>query len=162
MQIRKAQVSDLEAINSIINWHSENGYSTFLMPTSLKEREDWFKKFDSPIHIAIVAENEGRVVGFASSFPYRGGGVFKDTIETSIYLSPEATGRGLGSRLYKELFDQIQGKGVHRVVVGVAIPNEASVALHRKFGFEDIGVFDEYAFYKGEYRSSLWMQKKMN
>lgn len=51
---------------------------------------------------------------------------------------------------------------MHRVVVGIALPNEASVRLHRKFGFEDIGVFDEYAFYKGQYRSSLWMQKRMD
>lgn len=88
-------------------------------------------------------------------------GVFADTLETSIYLRPNMTGRGLGSKLYGELFQRLEDKGVHRIVVGIALPNEGSVALHRKFHFEEIGVFDEYAFYKGAYRSSLWMQKKM-
>ena len=66
------------------------------------------------------------------------------------------------STLYSSLFQQLEGTGVHRIVVGIALPNDPSVALHKKCGFEEIGVFDEYAFYKGAYRSSLWMQKKMD
>lgn len=68
---------------------------------------------------------------------------------------------GLGSKLYHALFESLEGKDVHRVVVGIGLPNEGSVAIHKKFGFEVIGIFDEYAYYKGAYRSSIWMQKKM-
>lgn len=161
MTIREAQEKDLEQINGIYNWHTENGFSTFSDVTTLAERKEWFKRFDSPKHFALVAEENDRVLGVTCGFAYRGGGVFANTIETSIYLHPDQMGRGLGSKLYRELFQRLEGRGVHRVVVGIALPNAGSVAIHKKFGFEEIGVFDQYAFYKGEYRSSIWMQKRM-
>lgn len=162
MLIRAIEEKDLEQINEIYNWHSENGFSTFGEVESLEKRKEWFRRFDSPKHIALVSEIDGQITGVACSFAYRGGGVFENTIETSIYLHPDWMGKGLGSKLYQKLFDSIKGKGVHRVVVGIALPNDSSVSIHRKFGFEEIGVFDEYAYYKGQYRSSIWMQKKMN
>ena len=161
MKIRPVEEKDLEQINEIYNWHSENGFSTFCDPEPLSKRHEWFRRFDSPRHIALISEENGRVTGVTCSFAYRGGGVFKDTVETSIYLHPDSMGKGLGSKLYSELFNRLEGTGIHRVVVGIAIPNEGSVGIHRKFGFDEIGTFDEYAFYKGEYRSSVWMQKRM-
>lgn len=161
MLIRKAEETDLPQINDLFNWHSENGFSTFSETTTLNQRNEWFKRFDSTKHLALVAEDGEKISGIACSFAYRGGGVFKDTIETSIYLHPNSMGQGLGSKLYDALFNSLKGANVHRVVVGIALPNEGSIRIHRKFGFEDIGVFDEYAYYKGEYRSSLWMQKKL-
>jgi len=50
---------------------------------------------------------------------------------------------------------------VHLAVAGIALPNDASVALHRKFGFSDVGIFDEYAMKHGAYISSLWMQRRL-
>lgn len=161
MRIREAKKCDLREINDIYNWHTENGFSTFGEIVSLEEREEWFKKFDSLKYIALVAEVENEVVGVSCSFSYRGGGVFNNTIETSIYLAPHWIGKGLGSMLYSELFSRLEDTDAHRIVVGIALPNDGSIAIHKKFGFEEIGVFDEYAFYKGEYRSSIWLQKKL-
>lgn len=160
--IRRAEHKDLEQINDIYNWHSQNGFATFMEVVPLSARDEWFQRFDGPKHIALVAEVDGDICGVACSFAYRGGGVFENTIETSVYLHPEWMGKGLGTQLYKELFDRLEVQGVHRAVVGIAMPNDGSVALHKKFGFEIIGTFDEYAFYKGKYRSSVWMQKRMN
>lgn len=162
MKIREVHNNDLSQINDIYNWHTRNGFSTFGKETSIEERKDWLQRFDSAKHIALVAEVGNEIVGITCSFSYRGGGVFKDTIETSIYLASEWMGKGLGSKLYTELFSRLEKTDVHRVVVGIALPNDGSVAIHKKFGFEEIGVFDEYAYYKGEYRSSVWLQKKMN
>lgn len=128
----------------------------------LGQSKKWFERFDSDKHIALAAVIDGKLAGIACSFAYRGGGVFRDTVETSVYVHHEMTGRGIGGRLYKELLDRLANQKVHRVVVGIAVPNEGSIALHKKLGFEEIGVFDEYAFHKGEYRSSLWMQKKFS
>lgn len=161
MKIRDGRPHDLEQVNEIYNWHTENGFSTFMSPTSMEQRSEWFKRFGSDRHIFLVAEENDQIAGLACSFAYRGGGVFESTLETSIYLRPEQMGKGVGSNLYQALFERLKSQNVHRVVVGIALPNEGSVALHRKFGFEEIGIFDEYAFYKGAYRSSLWMQKKM-
>ena len=162
MKIREVHDSDLSQINDICNWHTKNGFSTFGEEASLEERKKWLQRFDSPKHIALVAEAESKIVGVTCSFSYRGGGVFENTIETSIYLAPEWMGKGLGSKLYKELFSRLESTDAHRVVVGIALPNDGSIAIHKKFGFEEIGIFDEYAYYKGEYRSSIWLQKKMN
>lgn len=161
MNIRKAEAKDLEAINEIFNWYSANTFSTFLEEMNKFERQNWFKRFKSPKHIALVGEVEDQLIGYACSFNYRGSEVFQNTVESSIYLNPSFLLKGYGTQLYTELFKRLEGKGVHRVVVGIALPNEPSVALHKKCGFEEIGTFDEYAFYKGAYRSSLWMQKKM-
>lgn len=165
MIVRDATESDLVQINQIYNWHTENGFSTFGSVTSTEERKSWFERFqtDCKSTIALVAVNEpeNKILGVACSFPYRDGGVFSSTVETSLYVAPDRGGKGIGSSLYRELFARLDQTEVHRIVVGIALPNDGSVAIHRKFGFEDIGIFDEYAFYKGEYRSSLWMQKKM-
>lgn len=163
MQIRLGREKDLPQVNEIYNWHTQNGFSTFLEVETLEQRKQWFKRFeDSNRHLFFVAEENGILLGIACSFAYRGGGAFKDTLETSIYLHPESMGKGLGSALYSHLFKELSGTSVHRIVVGIGLPNDASIALHKKFGFEEIGTFDEYAFYKGAYRSSLWMQKKMD
>jgi phosphinothricin acetyltransferase len=162
MEIRKTETSDLDQVNEIYNWYAEHEFSTFATVTDLEKRREWFRQFGKdPRHLSLVALESGRVVGMACSFAYRGGGVFENTIETSIYVHPEWKGKKIGSSMYRTLFQHLEGTGVHRVVVGIALPNEGSIALHRRFGFTEIGVFDEYAFYKGEYRSSLWMQKKM-
>lgn len=164
MEIRRMSKSDLSQVNDIVNWHTEYGTSTFLDKTSMVTRSEWFQNFkqDSQEVALVAAEEGGSVLGFATSVVYRGGGVFKSTHETSIYLHLDQQGKGIGTQLYKELFSELNGKGIHRVVIGIALPNDGSVALHKKFGFENIGVFDEYAWYKGAYRSSLWMQKKLS
>ena len=62
---------------------------------------------------------------------------------SSIYLAPDMTGQGLGRRLYAALFDALKGEDIHRIFGGITQPNEASVRLHRAFGFEPVGVYRE-------------------
>lgn len=163
MIIRDATIDDLSEINDIYNWHTENGFSTFGELQTLEQRTEWFDRFiESETNIALVAEDNGKITGVSCAFEFRGGGVFKNTLETSIYIHHEYMGKGIGSKLYEQIFEILEKKKIHRIVVGVALPNEGSVAIHKKFGFEEIGIFDEYAFYKGKYRSSIWLQKKMD
>lgn len=86
---------------------------------------------------------DGRVAGVASSGRYRPRAAYDTTVETSVYIAPDSVGRGLGSALYGALFDALDGERVHRAVAGIALPNDASVALHRRFGFERVGRFSE-------------------
>ncbi|MEM7645432.1 MAG: N-acetyltransferase family protein [Pseudomonadota bacterium] len=161
MIIREATGDDVSSINDLLNWHSENGFATFGEAKTVEQRLQWFQQFGSPEKQILVAQNQDQIIGLTCSFAYRGGGVFSQTLETSLYTHHSWNGKGIGSLLYQELFQRLQKTQTHRVLVGIALPNEASVAIHKKFGFEEIGIFDEYAFYKGQYRSSLWMQKKM-
>jgi phosphinothricin acetyltransferase len=81
------------------------------------------------------------------------------TVETSIYLNPVYQGRGIGTSLYKALFRHLEAQPVHLAVAGIALPNEASIALHRKFGFEEVGTFREYARKGERLISSTWFQR---
>ena len=71
------------------------------------------------------------------------------------------TRKGIGSRLYLELFSLLEKEDVHRVVAGIAQPNAASNALHERFGFTKVGAFTEVGHKFGKYWDVLWMQKTM-
>jgi len=163
IQIRHAVEGDLGRLTEINNHYILHSHATFdLEPQSVEQRRDWFKKYraNSPYQL-LVAEQDSVVVGCAYSSRYRDHFAFDKTIETSIYLDAEQRAKGVGSLLYKELFNKLESEDLHLAVVGIALPNEASVALHRKFGFEEVGVFKEYAFKKDKYISSIWLQKRL-
>ena len=79
----------------------------------------------------------------------------------SIYLAPDALGRGIGSRLYEELFTAIAGEDVHRAYAGITLPNPGSVALHEKFGFQSIGVYHEVGRKFGRYWDVEWFEREL-
>jgi phosphinothricin acetyltransferase len=159
--IEVAGGGDLAGIVSIMNHVSASSHATFdTRPVRVAERRDWFARFgrDGPYR-CLVARRGDDVVGYACSQPYRSHDAFRETVEVSVALGPDCRGRGLGSALYRELFDALAGEPVHVALAGIALPNDASVALHRKFGFTDVGVFREYAVKDGRYLSSLWLQR---
>jgi phosphinothricin acetyltransferase len=79
------------------------------------------------------------VTGYVASLPYRAKAAYETSIQTSIYLAPAAVGRGIGSVLYRALFAAIAGEDLHRAYAGITMPNDASVALHERFGFRAMG-----------------------
>jgi phosphinothricin acetyltransferase len=101
------------------------------------------------------------VQGYASSLPYRMHPAFAETVEFSVYVSSDRTGGGLGRLLYSCLIDELQAQPVHQVVAGIALPNDASVQLHRSCGFDEIGVFEQYAKKWDRHLSSVWTQRAL-
>lgn len=159
--IRPGQASDVAALLEVYNHYVATSDATFdEEPRALAAHEAWFAQFapQGP-HRILVAEEEGRVLGWASSMRYRAHPAFAQTVEASIYLGPDARGRGLGRGLYERLFELLAAEAVHCVVAGVALPNPASVGLHLACGFRQIGVFEEYALKRGRYISSAWFQR---
>jgi phosphinothricin acetyltransferase len=161
VKIRYARLSDLPALVDIYNFYIENSHATFAeQPVTLEERQEWFLKYkESGPYRCLVAEEAGETLGCAYSSIYRNHPAFRETVETSIYLSPKARGRGLGTKLYADLFDRLKDEPIHIAVVGIALPNDASIQLHKRFGFEEVGIFKEYAKVRDKYCSSIWMQK---
>jgi phosphinothricin acetyltransferase len=161
--VRAAHPSDLGALRDLRNHYIEHSNATFdehaLGDDAMRQ---WMQSFapQGP-HRLLVAEDAAGLLGFASSEPYRAHPAFSHTVETSIYCAPRATGQGVGAALYVALFAALRGQGLHRAVVGIALPNEASIRLHQKFCFTAVGVFDQYAVKRGEPISSLWMQRVM-
>ena len=164
MEIRIAELSDVAAITCIFNFYIEHTNARFEEEKlSLENRQQWFSQFSNQSkHQLYVATEGGVLLGFACSQQYRAMSAFEDTAEVTIYLAAEAQGKGLGSKLYSQLFASISDYDVHRVVSGVALPNDASIALHKRFGFREVGVFNEYAKKNGQYISSMWLEKVLN
>lgn len=163
MNIRFAETADLKKLQTLRNHYVNHSYATFSeVEFSFEDIEAWYGRFaDSGPYRLLIAEESGQLLGYAHSQRYRASPAYRTTVETSIYVSPESGGKGVGTNLYIALFSEIANEGLHRAVAGIALPNEASVNLHRKFCFTDVGIFSEYAIKNGQYISSLWMEKPL-
>ena len=161
--IRSARVEDLPAIVALYNHYIENTPITFdLEPHRVDQRQPWFDSFSGTgRHRLLVAELKGTVVGYACSHQFRAKAAYDTSVETSVYLAPEAVARGLGSALYSELFARLEAEDLHRAYAGITLPNEASVALHERFGFVELGVFREVGRKFGQYWDVLWLEKAL-
>ena len=159
--IGPASEADLPRIVEMLNDTAAESIANFASrPVSVADRRDWFRQFSvTGPYRALVARRGGRVVGYACTQRYRDHEAFRETVEISIALDATCRGQGVATTLYRELLDSIAQEPVHVIVAGVALPNAASVALHRKFGFTEVGTFREYAVKNGQYISSLWMQR---
>ncbi|MBA4344230.1 MAG: GNAT family N-acetyltransferase [Methylibium sp.] len=166
MNIRPATPDDLAPLLELRNWYVENSFATFdEAPLTLAQISQWFSQFSptGPHRLLVAEEQQGQLLGYCSSQPYRSHPAFAKTIETSIYIRAGAVRSGLGSALYTALFDEaLADEDLHRAVVGIALPNEASVRLHQKFGFQPVGVFNEYACKRGQFISSQWMERRFS
>jgi phosphinothricin acetyltransferase len=99
----------------------------------------------------IVACEGERVQGYAYYGPWRERAAYSGTVETSVYLDEGARGRGLGRLLYGALLDRARAQARHVAMGVVALPNEASEALHRSFGFTRSGLFHEVGYKAGQW-----------
>ena len=162
VKITAGTEDDLPAIVGILNYTAANSVARFeTRSASVAERRDWFGQFSvtGPYRL-LVARDGDQVLGFACSQRYRDHEAFRETVEVSIALVAGSRGRGVGTALYRVLFDGLAPEpSVHVALAGIALPNDASVALHRKHGFTEVGTFREYAIKNGQYISSVWMQR---
>lgn len=161
--VRPARPDDLPALTAIYNHYVESGAVTFDTRTfRASEREAWFAQFASEGRYRLfVADSGGTPCGYAGSYPFRPRAAYDTTVETTIYLAPDAVGRGLGAALYQRLFDDLAGQDLHRALAGITLPNEGSVRLHERFGFERSGLFREVGRKLGRYWDVAWYEKAL-
>ena len=112
-------------------------------------------------HEWLVAEDDGNLVGYAYASPHRAREAYRYSAEVSVYVHPECRGRGLGRDLYDALFDAIDKLGFHYAYAGIALPNDASIALHQSIGFTEIGTFREVGYKHGAWHDVSWWQRKI-
>jgi phosphinothricin acetyltransferase len=161
--VRPAGEQDLGPLNDIYNRYVVETHFTFdIEPMTLEARRDWFEHHNGTgRHRVLVGVSEGSVVGFACSSRFRPKPAYETSVETSIYVAPDAVGRGIGTRLYEELFKQLQGEDVHRAYAGIALPNQASIALHERFGFKRVAHFTEQGRKFDRYWDVGWYEKAL-
>jgi L-amino acid N-acyltransferase YncA len=108
-------------------------------------------------HPWFVAEENGRLLGYAASSPFRTRPAYRWTVETGVYLASEAKGRGIGRALLSTLVDVLKRQGYVAAIGAIALPNDASVALHEKLGFFHTGTYRGVGFKMGEWLDvGLW------
>lgn len=160
--IREAKREDLPRLLEIYNHYVVETHITFdVEPVTLEKRTLWFEAFDTRgPHRLFVAEDDGVVAGYASSGTFRVKPAYRRSVETSIYLAPDCGGRGIGRSLYTHLLDVLDAEPeVHRAFGGVATPNDASIALHERCGFERAGTFAEVGFKFDRYWDVVWFER---
>ena len=163
VQVRAAASTDLEAINDVYNHYVTDTHITFdLEPMTMDTRREWFTDYaDHGRHRLFVALSGDQVIGYASSSRFRPKPGYDTSVEASVYLAPDAVGRGAGKRLYERLFKSIEGEDIHRAYAGIALPNPASIALHERFGFKRVALFTEQGRKFGRYWDVAWFEKPL-
>ena len=157
LQIRPAVAADAKAIAEI--------YAPYVRETVISFEEtppdaaEIGRRMAETMRIYpwLVAEEDGRIAGYAYAGRQSARAAYAWAAEATVYLHPDYQRRGLGRRLYQALFAVLKAQGVHSLMAIIALPNEASVALHRALGLEEIGVCREAGFKFGAWRDVMFM-----
>ena len=158
LHIKDAVITDLPAIMKIYNYAVKNLAASFdIQEKSIVERFRWFIKHRGKYPL-IVAELNGRVVGYCCLSSFRDKAAYSQSAELSIYIDPEFWGRGIGTELMQELLRRAKKLKYHTIIAGITADNEASIRLHRKFGFELVGSFKEVGFKFGRWHDVNFYQ----
>jgi phosphinothricin acetyltransferase len=162
--VRPAGEDDLAAITDIYNHYVVHTPITFdVEPVGVEARRPWFREHSAGgRHRLFVAHDEsGGILGYAGTGRFRPKAAYDTTVEITIYCRDGVQRRGIGSRLYAALFASLRGEDINRIVAGVALPNDASVAFHERFGFQRIGIFSENGRKFGRFWDVLWLERPL-
>jgi len=157
--IRDAIESDLPAIVAITNEAIANTTAVWnSTPATLEARTAWMRDRQARGFPVLVATDGGKVVGFASFGDFRPFEGYLHTVEHSIYVAPEAQGRGVGKALLAALVGRARALGKHVIVGGIEAGNTASIALHTRAGFVETGRLPEVGQKFGRWLDLVFMQ----
>ncbi|MDW4905626.1 N-acetyltransferase family protein [Streptomyces sp. ADMS] len=165
VQVRPGVEADLEALTDLYNHYVRETPTTF--DTEIftpQERRPWLLSYpeDGPHRLMVAAEVDSqRILGYATAGAFRVKPAYGTTVEVTVYLAPDAGGRGVGTLLYKALFEALAVEDVHRALAGIVTPNEASVRLHERFGFRYVGTYREVGRKFGRYWDVAWYEKEL-
>ena len=162
--VRPSTDADLSAITAIYGWNVLNGLGTFEeVPPDAAEmgrRRAAILAKDLPY---LVAEQDGVVLGYAYAGPFRLRAAYRYTVEDSVYVGPDAVGKGVGKALLSALIDACEALGLRQIcaVIGDS-GNAASIGLHAALGFVQQGVFPDMGYKFGRWVDLVWMQRPLN
>jgi phosphinothricin acetyltransferase len=144
--IRTFKTEDINEIREIYNYYILNSTVTFEEnPVSYNEMhkriQDVVIKFPW-----IVYEKAGQILGYAFAKEWKSRSGYLHSAEISVYLKPNESKKGLGTLLYSELIKRLIKMDFHAIIGGIALPNEASIALHEKFNFKKVAHFKEVGY----------------
>ncbi len=160
-RLRLATPADAAACLSIYRPFVESSHTTF--ETEVPSLDEFARRISSTLAARpwIVAEEDGRVVGYAYASPIKDRIAYQWSVEVAIYVAADMRGRGVGRALYAALFRVLAGQGFVNAIGIIALPNDASIALHESLGFEKISHLKQIGFKLGAWHDSGWWQKRL-
>ena len=162
MNIRFATPSDAATLLAIYAPYVENTAITFEyeVPTI----EDFANRIEKTLekYPYLVAEEDGLILGYAYASTYYARAAYDWAVELSVYVSQDARGKRVGSRLYDELEDLLEQMGYMHFLACISLPNEASLALHRKRGYQQVAHFPKIGYKFERWHDIVWLQKSLD
>ena len=150
--IRAATAADAAALARIYNYYITDTIVTFEeTPVSAADMASRLAETDELKLPWLVAQTGAGVQGYAYASRWKGRCAYRRSVEVTVYIEREAVGQGLGTQLYAALFDHLRRTDMHVAIGGIALPNEASVALHEKFGMRKVAHFSEVGYKFGRW-----------
>ena len=162
--VRPGRSADLPSVLEVYNHYVERSPATFeVTPVRPSERAGWLHEHLSGgrYRLWVATNPEGRLVGWATSSPFRPRAAYATTVESSVYCRAGFESHGIGSRLYGALFRSIEEEDIERVVAAITLPNPASVRLHRHFGFRRVGTFHRVGRKFDRFWDVAWFERAL-
>lgn len=160
-QIRDATEADLAEITRIYNWTIIDNHVSFdTEPYDVARRQAWWDGRDPELR-CLVADTGDGLAGVTYSSWYRPKQAYRSSMETTIVLDLDHRGHGLGTLLLGSLCDRLRDQGVHRAIAIVALPNDASIALHHKLGYTTVGTLTDVGFKLGRHWDTTILEKQL-
>jgi len=159
--VRNATREDAGDINALTNWYINHSAVNFdTQPWDLEKRKAWLNDFVTPYH-CLVGTLDGVFAGYACNSRFRPKAAYSSSTETTVYVSRELQGQGIGRELYAALLHKVGGEDFHRTYAVITLPNPESMKMHNDLGFNLVGTFDEIGRKFGEYHSVAMLEKKL-
>ena len=159
LHTREAEESDLPQLLTIYNDIIVNTTAVYdYEPHTLEMRRQWFEIKKQQGFPVFVAEESEMIVGFSSIGPFRAWAAYKYSVENSVYVAADARGKGVGKLLIPPLIEATKRLGLHTIIASVDATNEASLRLHKSFGFEEVALFKEVGWKFGRWLDLKFLQ----
>ena len=151
MNIRPVTLEDAAQVAEIYNFYIKNTHQTF--ETEVLSADEMQKRIaeTSEKYPFLVAEEDGVIYGYACAVQFKLRQAYAYSAEVSIYVKNDAKQKGIGTRLYAKLFDELAETHIHAIVAGISLPNDNSVRFHEKRGFSKVAHFREVGYKLGRW-----------
>ncbi|MFN8673371.1 MAG: N-acetyltransferase family protein [Candidatus Sericytochromatia bacterium] len=144
--IRLVENKDIEQICNIYNFYVKNSTATFEEEeVSLNEMKNRVEELSKDLPYFVYEENN-EILGYSYGSKWKKRSAYKYTVETSVYLKNDCISKGLGTKLYSYLLEELKKRGIHSIIGGISLPNEKSQKLHEKLGFKKVAHFNQMGY----------------
>jgi phosphinothricin acetyltransferase len=162
--VRDATPDDLPAVAAIYTHYVLRTTTTF--NTQVRTPREWTGRFEAEVadgpYALLVAELDGSVAGYAQTQAFRPKPAYHRSIELSVYVAPDATGAGLGGALFGALLPRLEADArFHRAYSIIALPNDASIGFHERWGFVHRGTLTEAGYKFGRYLDVAYYERAL-